>query len=86
MAHPESPYIRRRGDSLWEQNDWGLADPKQSTALATLLPQELDPAARRATALAFQRQALERARAFQAALDRRDAAPPAGLDLFLVGG
>jgi pimeloyl-ACP methyl ester carboxylesterase len=72
--------------TLWEQNGWGLADPKQAPALATLLPQERDPAARRATALAFQRLALERARAFQAALDRRNAAPPAGLELFLVAG
>jgi hypothetical protein len=72
--------------TLWEQEGWGLADPEQGPALATLLPKERDPAARRATALAFQRRALERARAFQAALDRHEVAPPAGLDLFLVAG
>lgn len=72
--------------TLWEQNAWGLADPKQAPALAILLPHERDPESRRAIALAFQRRALTRARDFQAALDRRDAGLPTGLDLFLVVG
>ena len=72
--------------ALWVRNNWGLANPEQAAALASLQPREPDAAARRATALAFQRLALERARAFHAALDRRDADPPAGLDLLLVAG
>jgi hypothetical protein len=71
---------------LWERNGWGIADPGQAGVLASLLPDEPDAAARRSTALAFQRRALERARAFQAALDRRDARAPRGLDLLLVAG
>jgi pimeloyl-ACP methyl ester carboxylesterase len=71
---------------LWVRNKWGLADPEQAAALATLLPDVPEPERRRALALAFQRRALERARAFQAALDRSDAQPPAGLELLLVAG
>ena len=70
---------------LWERNNWGLLDPKQAGVLKTLLPDERDAAARRAVARAFQRRALLRARAFQAALDR-PAPLPKGLDLFLVAG
>ena len=72
--------------ALWVRNSWGLADPTQAAALEALLPSEHDPGKRRATALAFQRLALERARAFHAALDRRDASVPPGLDLLLVAG
>ncbi|MBM4382892.1 MAG: hypothetical protein FJ091_05930 [Deltaproteobacteria bacterium] len=72
--------------ALWAHNNWGLASPAQAEALATLLPNERDPEARRAIGLAFQRRALERARAFHAALDRRGATPPAGLELRLVAG
>ena len=72
--------------ALWIRNNWGLADPAQAPALAALLPDEPSAEQRRATALAFQRRALERARAFHAALDRRDAPPPAGLGLLLVAG
>lgn len=83
---PQRPIADLNDAALWERNGWGLANRAQASALATLLPNERDPAARRATALAFQRRALERARAFHAALDRRDAAPPAGLELALVAG
>jgi hypothetical protein len=72
--------------TLWERQGWGLASPAQTAALATLLPEERDAAARRAIALSFQRRALERARAFHAALDRRDTRPPDGLDVRLVAG
>ncbi len=71
---------------LWVRNRWGLADPAQSEALAELLPREPSADRRREIALAFQRRALERARAFHAALDRRDAVPPRRLDLRLVAG
>jgi hypothetical protein len=72
--------------ALWERNGWGLADPRQAGALAVLLPGERDAEARRATALAFQRRALARARGFHAALDRGDATPPPGLESLLVAG
>ncbi len=72
--------------ALWVRNNWGLADPEQSATLALLMPEERDTEKRRVVALAFQRRALERARAFQAALDRRDAKTPASLDLLLVAG
>jgi hypothetical protein len=72
--------------ALWERNGWGLANPDRAGDLATLMPDVRDARERRAAALAFQRRALERARAFHAALDRRDAAPPEGLDLRLVAG
>jgi len=71
---------------LWVRNNWGLASPAQSEALATLLPKERSAEARRAIALAFQRRALERARAFHAALDREGATPPERLELRLVAG
>ncbi|HEU4427884.1 MAG TPA: hypothetical protein VFT98_03950, partial [Myxococcota bacterium] len=72
--------------ALWEQSGWGLADPRRAGDLATLMPDVRDAGERRAAALAFQRRALERARAFHAALDRRDATPPDGLELRLVAG
>jgi len=83
---PAEPVADLLDPELWVRNKWGLADPAQAGALAMLLPDERDAARRRETALAFQRRALERARAFQAALDRRDAPPPASLDLLLVAG
>jgi hypothetical protein len=83
---PQRPIADLTDAALWERNGWGLADREQASALATLLPNERDPAARRTAALAFQRRALERARAFHSALDRQGAAPPAGLELALVAG
>jgi hypothetical protein len=83
---PGEPIADLLEPKLWIRNKWGLADPAQGDALAALLPNERDPERRRALALGFQRRALERARAFQAALDRRDTAPPAGLELLLVAG
>jgi hypothetical protein len=69
---------------LWERMGWGLAAPDQASRLAALEP-TADPAERRAAALDLQRRALERARRFQAALDRPVAVPP-GVELFLVAG
>jgi hypothetical protein len=80
------PILDLLDPALWTRNRWGLADPAQAVELAALLPDEPDGARRREVALAFQRRALERARAFQAALDRRDASPPRELDLLLVAG
>ena len=84
-GNPARPVANITDPALWEQNGWGLADPEQAGVLKTLLPDEPDATARRDIALAFQRRALLRARAFQDALDR-PAAVPAGLDLFLVAG
>jgi len=80
------PIVDLLDPKIWVLNNWGLADPAQADALATLLPSVPDATQRRAIALAFQHRALERARAFQAALDRRDATAPADLDLLLVAG
>ena len=69
---------------VWEEQQWGLADPKQAAVLERLLP-GMDAETRRAIALDHQRKCLERARAFQAALDM-PAAPPSGTELILVAG
>ncbi len=82
---PARPVEDLYDPALWERNHWGLADPAQDSVLATLLSAERGPAGRRATALAFLRRALARARAFHAALDRA-APPPPGLELYLVAG
>ena len=70
---------------LWERLDWGLADPDQDEILQVLLPDELDPEARRRIALDHQRKCVVRARLFTAALDQ-PAIPPQGLDLYLFAG
>lgn len=71
--------------ALWEQAGWGLADPDQADVLEDLLPGISDPAERRVIALDHQRKCLERARHFQAALDR-PAAPPSGTSIHLFAG
>ncbi len=71
--------------ALWEQMEWGLADPDEKDMLAMLLPDIEDPARRREVALDHQRKCLENARQFHAALDV-PATPPASLKLDLVAG
>lgn len=76
--------------SLWEELEWGLADPDQDPVLERLLPELADEnggdaGRRREVALDHLAKSLERARRFAAALDR-PAVPPPGLDLFLVAG
>lgn len=71
--------------ALWERLGWGLGAPSQARVLATLLPQEPDPQARRRIALEHQRKCLQRARQFAQALDRRAALPP-GLAMYLFAG
>lgn len=73
--------------ALWERFGWGLAasDKRDREFLAAVLPDAHSDAARRREALALQARMLARAKAFHAALDRF-AAPPEGLELFLVAG
>jgi hypothetical protein len=70
---------------LWQRHGWGLASPAAAEVLATLLPDEPDPEARRQIALEHLHKSLERARRLQAALDV-PATPPEGLTLALFAG
>ena len=70
---------------LWEELEWGLADPDQDNVLKKLLPNTTDASIRREIALDHQRKCLVRARHFTAAIDR-PATPPDGLDLYLFAG
>jgi hypothetical protein len=70
---------------LWEEQEWGLIDPRQGNVLRDLLPDVADPADRRAIAMDHLRKCLMAAQRLQAALDR-PAVPPEGLELDLVAG
>lgn len=70
---------------LWDRAGWALAGPDADRVLEVLLPDEPDPAKRRAMALAHQARLIARAAQFQKAMDRWSP-PPAWLDLFLVVG
>jgi hypothetical protein len=80
-----APLIGLHDPAVWIEEGWGLADPAQAAALAVLMPDEPDPGLRRERALATLSLALERARRFHAAIDRRNI-PPDDLDLYLVVG
>lgn len=82
---PDRPVEDLLDPALWERLGWGLASPEQADVLASLMPDVRDAAVRRRVALALQRHALSRARAFAAALDT-PAALPDGLELLLVAG
>ncbi len=69
---------------VWEEHEWGLADPKQMPVLRRLMP-DLTDEQRRATALDHQRKCLARARAFYEAIDA-PATPPPGTELILFAG
>jgi hypothetical protein len=71
--------------ALWERMRWGLAAPAQDELLRALLPDVAAPEERRRIALDHLKKCLDRAKAFAAALDA-PAAPPPGLELFLVAG
>ncbi|MEO1473712.1 MAG: hypothetical protein AAFS03_07190 [Pseudomonadota bacterium] len=73
--------------SLWQAYGWGLAADDRDTRafLRRALPNAADDAARRQVAASYQTAALTRAKAFHQALDT-PAAPPEGLDLYLVAG
>ena len=70
---------------LWQRMGWGLASEDETKELGRLLPNARDPEERRRIALDHQRKALQRARQFTQALDRRVPAPE-GLDMYLVIG
>lgn len=70
---------------LWQKMHWGLAAPEHDADLAILLPDVHDAEERLKLAQAHQAGLLNQARLFHAALDR-PAAPPAGLEMFLVSG
>lgn len=72
--------------ALWQRLGWGLASPEAAAELAIWMPDVPDPQERRRRALAFQAEALMRARQFHAALDRPVNRLPAGLNLYLVVG
>lgn len=72
--------------ALWERMGWGLANPAADPELAILMPDVTDPAERRRRALLFLKEALTRARQFQAALDREERSLPEGLAIHLVVG
>ncbi len=69
----------------WEAEGWGLLDPGAAELLAQMLPDEPDPAQRRARARAHVAAALARAEQLDRAIDQPNV-PPAGLELFLVVG
>ena len=73
--------------ALWEKMQWGLSaqDDKTKAVLQTLLPEVESQEERHTIARAFQRNALERAKIFQEAMDQ-PAKPPQGLEMFLVAG
>ena len=71
--------------SLWEEKQWGLANPENAGTLHWLLPDVEKAADRRRIALDHQRKCLVRAKRFQEALDK-PADPPPGTDLFLFAG
>lgn len=61
---------------LWETNGWGLAAPEADRVLAWLLPGEADVEARRRRARAYLAWCLDRARRFDAALDKTTPTAP----------
>jgi hypothetical protein len=71
--------------ATWERHKWGLADPAQDRYLAWLLPEVIDPAARRRIALDHLRKCLARAEQFHRALDV-PSSPPPGTTISLVLG
>ena len=73
--------------ALWQELKWGLSgeNEKMDEVLKQLLPDEISVLARREIARKYQAKALNRARLFQAAMDRPAHAPD-GLEMFLVAG
>jgi pimeloyl-ACP methyl ester carboxylesterase len=95
LPRPRHRFVARDGDrdrpldvldaSTWEHRGWGLVDPDQAHVLEQLLPDEPDPARRRAVARDHLEKCLARARGFFAALDSPQQTPP-GLTLSLIAG
>ena len=70
---------------VWLDHEWGLADPKESKTLETLLPTVSSPAERTAIAHAHLTKCLRNANAFHKAIDR-PATPPSHLEFHLFAG
>jgi pimeloyl-ACP methyl ester carboxylesterase len=70
---------------LWQQNGWGLADPKQDKILKYLLPEVAVAERRRQIALDHLAKVLQRARQFAAAMDQ-PAKRPRSLRYYLIAG
>jgi lecithin:cholesterol acyltransferase len=83
-ASPGSP-VDFMDPKLWEEMEWGLADPNQDGVLQWLLPDVPSASARHRIALDHQAKNLKRARHFMTAMDQ-PATPPPGLHLYLMAG
>ncbi len=70
---------------LWQQNGWGLADPKQDKILQYLLPEVSSANQRRQIALDHLSKVLRHARQFSDAMDQ-PAARPVSLRYYLIAG
>ncbi len=70
--------------ALWEENGWGLLDPRQDEMLSWLLPDFATAVERRGVARRYLERALTRAEQFHRAIDRPGT--PRATDLFLVVG
>ena len=70
---------------LWEEMEWGLADPQEEKYLRQMLPEVPSGAQRRAIALEHQAKMLAQAEQLHRALDQ-PAEPPESLKYFLIAG
>jgi len=84
-ADPGRRFENLFSPELWEQMQWGLADPEQDQVLQWLLPEAKSPAERRRIALEHLRKCLQRAERFTQALDM-PAAQPDSILLYLIAG
>jgi len=71
--------------TVWAQFRWGLLDPRQQLVLRELLPGVDDPNVRQQIAYEHLSKCLNRARAFQTAMDA-PATPPEGTTIHLIAG
>ena len=69
----------------WSRYRWGLLNPNQQYVLRQLLPNVPDPAQQQRIAFDHVKKCLDRAKAFQAALDVRTK-PPEGTTVHLIAG
>ncbi len=85
LGGPGGPALDPLDPALWQRHGWGLLDPEGAELLEWLMPDVADPAERRSRAARHQARLMERARRFQAAMDRWAPTPP-GFEMFLVVG
>jgi len=86
-AGDESTEVDIYDSKIWEKFGWGLASesPETQTLLKNILPQVDSADERRQIALKQQARILKRTKHFHALIDK-PAAPPKGLELFMVAG